>query len=102
MPEFFPENNTALKTDTEVRSLQKISSSLDNLSTGGTGGIIGSFPTDSFGRLRVSEPFTLFDSSHRYRDNGLWSTYTSGTASATFNASQGLMDLTIGTAIMTR
>ncbi len=24
---------------------------------------------DSFGRLRVSEPFTLFDSSHRYDDN---------------------------------
>jgi hypothetical protein len=98
MPDYFPENNTALKTDTEVRSLQKISSSLDNLSSGGAGGIIGSFPTDAFGRLRVSEPFTLFDSSHRYRDNGLWSTYTSGTASATFNASQGLMDLTIGTA----
>ena len=98
MPEYFPENNTPLKTDTEVRSLQKISSSLDNLSTGGAGGIIGSFPTDSFGRLRVSNPFTLFDSSHRYRDNGLWSTYTSGTASATFNSSQGLMELTIGTA----
>lgn len=97
MPEYFPENNTPLKTDTEVRSLQKISSSLDNLSTGGSGGIIGSFPTDSFGRLRVSNPFTLFDSSHRYRDNGLWSTYTSGTASATFNSSQGLMELTIGT-----
>jgi len=98
MPEYFPENNTPLWSDTEVRSLQKISSSLDNLSSGGSGGIIGSFPTDAFGRLRVSEPFTLFDSSHRYRDNGLWSTYTSGTASATFNASQGLMDLTIGTA----
>ena len=98
MPEYFPENNTPLKTDTEVRSLQKISSSLDNLSTGGTGGIIGSFPTDSFGRLRVSNPFTLFDSSHRYRDNGLWSTYPSGTASATFNSSQGLMELTIGAA----
>ena len=98
MPDYFPENNTPIWSDTEVRSLQKISSSLDNLSTGGAGGIIGSFPTDSFGRLRVSEPFTLFDSSHRYRDNGLWSTYTSGTASATFNASQGLMDLTIGTA----
>jgi hypothetical protein len=95
MPEYFPENNTPLWSDTEVRSLQKISSSLDNLSSGGAGGIIGSFPTDAFGRLKVSNPFTLFDSSHRYRDNGLWSTYTSGTASATFNASQGLMDLTI-------
>ena len=96
MPEYFPENNTPLWSDTEVRSLQKISSSLDSLSTGGAGGIIGSFPTDAFGRLKVANPFTLFDSSHRYRDNGLWSTYTSGTASATFNASQGLVDLTIG------
>jgi len=49
---------------------------------------------DSFGRLRVSEPFTLFDSSHRYTDNGKWS--TSG-STATFNADEGLVDLTINT-----
>ena len=95
MPEYFPENNTALKTDTEVRSLQKISSSLDNLSSGGVGGIIGSFPTDAFGRLRTVVPLTLFDSNHRFQDNGLWSTYTSGTASAVFNSSQGLVDLNV-------
>ena len=28
---------------------------------------------DAFGRTRVSAPLTLFDSSHRYNDNGLWS-----------------------------
>jgi len=28
--------------------------------------------TDAFGRQRISQPFTLFDSSHRYRDNNLW------------------------------
>ena len=96
MPEYFPENNTPLWSDTEVRSLQKIVSAIEGLTSGGSGGIIGSFPTDAFGRLKISEPFTLFDSSHRYRDNGLWSTYLSATgASATFNASQGLMDLTI-------
>ena len=49
---------------------------------------------DSFGRLRVSEPFTLFDSSHRYTDNGKWS--TSG-STATFNSDEGLVDLTINT-----
>lgn len=49
---------------------------------------------DSFGRLRVSEPFTLFDSSHRYTDNGKWA--TSG-STATFNANEGLVDLTINT-----
>ena len=32
--------------------------------------------TDSFGRQRVSNPMTLFDSSHRYRDNNLWNTAT--------------------------
>jgi hypothetical protein len=31
--------------------------------------------TDAFGRLRVSNPLTLFDSSHRYRDNNLWEVY---------------------------
>lgn len=27
---------------------------------------------DAFGRARMSMPLTMFDSSHRYRDNGLW------------------------------
>jgi hypothetical protein len=48
--------------------------------------------------LRVSNPFTLFDSSHRYADNNLWSSKTTGTATVAFNTSQGLVDLTIGTA----
>ena len=96
MPEYFPENNTPISTDTEVRSLQKIVGAIEGLTSGGAGGIIGSFPTDAFGRLKISPPFTLFDSSHRYRDNGLWSTQTYGTGSATFNSSQGLVDLAIG------
>jgi hypothetical protein len=57
-----------------------------------------SFPvtsTDAFGRLRVSEPFTLFDSSHRYADNNLWSTLTATGGAATFNSNQGLVDLTV-------
>jgi hypothetical protein len=50
---------------------------------------------DAFGRLRVSEPFTLFDSSHRFDDNGLWSTSTATGGTATFNAAQGLVDLAV-------
>ena len=53
---------------------------------------------DAFGRMRVSNPFTLFDSSHRYSDNNLWATSTTGTASATFSANEGLVNLTVGTA----
>ena len=50
---------------------------------------------DAFGRLRVSEPFTLFDSSHRFADNNLWSTSTATGGTATFNAAQGLIDLDV-------
>ena len=53
---------------------------------------------DAFGRLRVSNPFTLFDSSHRFADNGLWSTATATSGAAVFNANQGLVDLNVTTA----
>jgi hypothetical protein len=53
---------------------------------------------DAFGRLRVGEPFTLFDSSHRFADNGLWSTGTATGGTAAFNSAQGLIDLNVTTA----
>ena len=53
--------------------------------------------TDAFGRQRVSQPFTMFDSSFRFADNGLWTTATVSGGAATFNAAQGLMDLTVTT-----
>jgi hypothetical protein len=61
---------------------------------------IGGTNVDAFGRLRVSSPLTLFDSSHRFSDNNLWVNDTSaaGTFTVAFNAAQGLVDLTIDTA----
>jgi hypothetical protein len=53
---------------------------------------------DAFGRLRTSTPFTLFDSSHRFDDNELWSTATATGGTATFNSAQGLVDLDVTTA----
>jgi hypothetical protein len=52
---------------------------------------------DAFGRTRVSAPLTLFDSSHRYNDNGLWSTSSGTGATYAFNANQGLVDLNVTT-----
>jgi hypothetical protein len=52
---------------------------------------------DAFGRFRVSNPLTLFDSSHRYADNGKWSTATGVNSTATFNSDQGLMTLNVDT-----
>lgn len=54
--------------------------------------------SDAFGRLRVSNPLTLFDSSHRYRDNNLWSSLVVGTGSTVgFVTAQGLVNIGIGT-----
>jgi len=52
---------------------------------------------DAFGRARVSEPLTLFDSSHRYSDNGLWATATGVSSDATFDANAGLVTLNVPT-----
>jgi hypothetical protein len=59
---------------------------------------IGGTNVDAFGRLRVSNPLTLFDSSHRYADNNLWANSITGTAAATFSADEGLVNLTVGSA----
>ena len=52
---------------------------------------------DAFGRLRTSQPLTLFDSNHRYQDNGLWATSTASGGTVTFNSNQGLVDLAVTT-----
>ena len=61
------------------------------IQAGGTG-------SDAFGRLRTSSPFTLFDSSHRYKDNGLWTTSTGVGGTTTFDTNAGLVTLNTTTA----
>jgi hypothetical protein len=52
---------------------------------------------DAFGRLRTSNPLTLFDSSHRYADNGKWATATGVNSTAVFSSGEGLMTLNVDT-----
>lgn len=47
---------------------------------------------DAFGRLRVSQPLTIFDSSHRFTDNDLFASKLTTNGTATFNANEGLVD----------
>ena len=53
--------------------------------------------TDAFGRLRISNPFTLFDAANRYQDNGLHFNSTAGGGSATYDANNAAISLTVGT-----
>jgi hypothetical protein len=64
-------------------------------STGGASSSAGAY--DAFGRVRTSSPLTLFDSSHRYKDNGLWATSTATGGTSTFDASAGLVNLAVTT-----
>jgi hypothetical protein len=57
-----------------------------------------SFRIDMFGRTKVSEPFTLFDSQHRYKDSGDFNDETSGTATVSHLPNESTALLTIGTA----
>ena len=54
---------------------------------------------DAFGRARVSNPLTLFDSFHRYQDNGKISTANSATNSSfSHDANSSSVLMTVGTA----
>jgi hypothetical protein len=61
--------------------------------------IFNTFGTDMFGRLKTSEPYTIFDSQHRYKSSGDYSDAISGTASVTHNANQSTELLNVGTAL---
>ncbi len=58
---------------------------------GGTG-------ADAFGRLRVSEPYTLFDSQNRYAADNQFDVSTTGTGSTTFLSNEAAvkMEVTAG------
>ena len=67
---------------------------IGNCGVAGTGAVGG----DAFGRMRISQPLTLFDSSHRYKDNNLWEESLIGTgATVGFSTTEGLINIGIGT-----
>jgi hypothetical protein len=53
--------------------------------------------TDAFGRLRIAQPITLFDSFHRFQDNGKINVLTSGGGQSVYNSNAGCIDMTITT-----
>lgn len=52
---------------------------------------------DAFGRLRISQPFTIFDSQHRYQENDKWSTLTGVSGTTTYQANESAVDLNVTT-----
>jgi hypothetical protein len=54
--------------------------------------------SDAFGRLRVSNTFTLYDQANRYSDSGHVSVYTNGTATNIHDPNSSSVNMNIGTA----
>ena len=59
---------------------------------------LGTGSTDAFGRLRVSEPYTLFDSRTRYYDHGEFSSTTSTGATVVYDPNGSTYMLNVTTA----
>jgi hypothetical protein len=78
-----------------LQLLGAINEGIDDLVTAIVPESVGPMANDAFGRLRVSSPLTLFDSSHRYRDNGLWATATASGGTAVFSPNEGLVNLNV-------
>ena len=54
---------------------------------------------DAFGRARMSTPFTLFDSFHRYRENDKWNTSNTATNSSySYDANSSMISMSVTTA----
>jgi hypothetical protein len=67
--------------------------------TGTVTNIVNPTATDAFGRARVSNPFTLFDSSFRYSDNpAKWNQAVTGSGSVTHLPNESTMSLGVTTA----
>jgi len=77
----------------------RLTSLLGQLMTSGTNDAIpvsiGGTNVDAFGRVRASEPYTLFDSQNRYAADTQFSTTTTGTGNTTFQNDQSVLDLTV-------
>lgn len=89
MAQFRIDTNTL---DTTLRTRYEVQMLSDRLTPSGT-------LTDAFGRLRISQPFTLFDSQNRYEKNDKWSeSITGASADATYNANDSTINLNVSTA----
>ena len=88
--------------DNLVNILRLYFNQLDNLleqivatTSGAVPVSIGGTNTDAFGRIRVSQPYTLFDSQSRYEADPQFDTTTSGTGSATYASNEAAVNMAV-------
>lgn len=71
---------------------------LRNLKLSGLNVTYSGVTVDAFGRLRVSSPFTIFDSQNRYQKDPHYDESLTGSATATYVLNESSVDMTVTTA----
>lgn len=84
--------NRAMEYDDDGEPVLRVS--IDKIKEN-AGGIFSSTGTDAFGRLRVSEPVTIFDSQNRYVDGEHFSSEIAGAGSVVYNPNSSNFSLNI-------
>jgi hypothetical protein len=93
MTQFSIQTNEFLNTNKSIYEVVMLADKYGNLA-GGTGGT----SVDSFGRLRVGEPHTIFESYNRFGvSNTRWNYVNTGNASVSFANTEGCVHMTINT-----
>ncbi len=93
MTQFSVQTNDFLNTNKSIYEVVMLADKYGNLA-GGTGGT----SVDSFGRLRVGEPHTIFESYNRFGiSNTRWNYVTTGNGSVSFANTEGCVHMTIDT-----
>ena len=93
------DGNVGITGNVNIGTMPPITGNVNATLNGNANVIISGFggaTSDAFGRLRVSEPYTLFDTNSRYYDHGQFSSATSGTANVVYVANQSSFQLNVG------
>ena len=94
MTQFSTQTNDYLNNNKTIYEVVMLADKYGNLA-GGTGGT----SVDGFGRLRVGEPHTLFESFDRFGISGTrWNYANTGNSSVVFANNEGCVHMTLGTA----
>jgi hypothetical protein len=73
---------------TSYPEVVRISESANTVSIGGTN-------VDAFGRLRVSQPYTLFDSQNRYSSDTQYDTAVTGTGTTAYQVNESALNISV-------
>ena len=93
MTQFSTYTNEFLNTNKTIYEVVMLADRYGNLA-GGTGGT----SVDGFGRLRVGNPHTIFESSNRFQIAEMFSSSNTANTTITFVNNDGCVNLTVGTA----